>query len=183
MSTDLQRKASRINGAKSRGPVTPEGKLICFTTGLKHGLLAEAVVIDGESADQLAAISEAYHTEFGPVTQAEIHHVETMVICRWRLLRVWELESATFNHEIRQLFPTPEYKTSRTHAALALRSLVDRSGCLDLLNRYETRFMRAFIRSHQCLLKLQTRRMRNAGTNDSPPKKPMTIDTHAEELK
>lgn len=155
MPTHLQISASRQNGAKSRGPVTSEGKLISSANALKHGLLAEAIVIDGEAAEQLAALSAAFHQEFRPRTQTETHHVETMIMCRWRLHRVWELESANLNLEIEKLRAALDLQNTRTRAVLAFRNLSDQSHSLDLMSRYESKFARAFIRAHKCLMELK----------------------------
>ena len=156
MRTPSQIDASRKNGAKSRGPLTPETKAISSANSLKHGLLAEAIVIDGEAIDQLAALSARFHAEFHPRTETETHHVETMIMCRWRLHRIWEFESAGLNHEIKRLGTAVDSQNNRTRAALAFRNLSDQSRSLDLLSRYETRYDRAFIRAHQALMELKS---------------------------
>ncbi len=178
MSTELQKNASRINGAKSHGPATPEGKLISSTNALKHGLLAKAVVVDGESADRLAALSARFHAEFRPRTESETHYLETMIMCRWRLHRVWELESASLNYEIQKLAEAVDKLNCRTRAALAFRHLADNSHCFDLMNRYETRFARAFIRAHQCLMILKTQPLPD--WHDHIEQSTRTIDAAAE---
>jgi hypothetical protein len=49
--------ASRINGAKSRGPTTPEGKARSSQNALKHGLCAERFAVVGdEDAQAFAAL-------------------------------------------------------------------------------------------------------------------------------
>ncbi len=157
MSTLRQIDSARKNGALSRGPVTPAGKAVSSANALKHGLLAEAIVISGEGADHLAALSARFHAEFHPRTQTETHHVETMIMCRWRLHRVWEFESACLNHEIEKLAAAVNGQGHRTRASLAFKSLSDQSRSLDLLSRYETQFARTFIRSHQALMELKAK--------------------------
>ena len=157
MSSQRHRDTARENGAKSHGPVTPEGKAISAANALKHGLLARAIVIDGESADQLAALSAQFHAEFRPRTQTETQHVETMIMCRWRLHRVWEFESSSLNQEIARLAVAVESRNPRARAVQAFKNLCDQSRSLDLLNRYETKFARDFIRAHKALLELKAK--------------------------
>ena len=52
--------ASRKNGAKSRGPKTPEGKARASQNALKHGLRAQKyVVLPDEDAAEFAALEAA----------------------------------------------------------------------------------------------------------------------------
>ncbi|HEY9247518.1 MAG TPA: hypothetical protein VIO38_00215, partial [Rariglobus sp.] len=53
-------KASRANGAKSRGPKTPEGKLRSQTHAIRHGLLAKCVVLEGEDPDVFKLLMAEY---------------------------------------------------------------------------------------------------------------------------
>ena len=53
MRSDKQKAASRANGRKSRGPVTPEGKRRARPNALKHGHLAECVLLPFESPRRL----------------------------------------------------------------------------------------------------------------------------------
>jgi len=155
MGTPRQIQSARRNGAKSVGPVTSEGKAISATNAIKHGLLAEAVVISGESPEHLAALSARFHAEFHPRTQVETHHVETMIMCRWRLHRLWEFESATLNQEIDRLAAVVD--AGRRRGAQAFRNLSEHSRSLDLLTRYETNFARAFLRAHKALMELKAK--------------------------
>jgi hypothetical protein len=165
MRSERQNTASRANGTKSRGPVTPEGRAASAGNRLDHGMLADAIVIEGEAADRLAALSEAFHRQLQPRDEVELAYVENMIMCRWRQIRLWELESANMGYEIRKQAHIHESETKRTRAALAFRALSDESRSLELMNRYETRFARQFIRSHQCLLNLRANR-------DDPPSEP-----------
>ena len=63
--SELQSAASRANGARSRGPVTPQGKRNSSRNGIRHGLLSKTITLQGESghlrgqAEQLSAVHAA----------------------------------------------------------------------------------------------------------------------------
>ncbi len=66
--TEAQIAASRLNGAKSRGPITDEGKAISSQNSLRHGLLAKMVLIEGESETAFRQLSESLHRAFAPAS-------------------------------------------------------------------------------------------------------------------
>src|SRR5580658_186142 len=114
MSSQRQIAANRINGAKSRGPITPEGKLASSRNSLVHGLLSQVIIFDGESADRFNALHDSLIDEFQPQTPTECGLVETMVVCRWRLMRVWILEnSAVLKPATTVSFPAPSSASTR----------------------------------------------------------------------
>ena len=117
--SERRRAASRANGAKSRGPVTPEGKLrsvanSAHSTGprtpagksrssrnsLRHGLLASSVVLDGESVEMFREILTGLEDELRPDSPIEHRFVETMAISEWRRLRLLSLEKEQFSMEM-----------------------------------------------------------------------------------
>ena len=60
--------ASRKNGARSRGPKTPEGKARAAQNALKHGLRAQKhVVLPEEDGREFAALVAAFIEELSPV--------------------------------------------------------------------------------------------------------------------
>jgi hypothetical protein len=152
----------RSSAAKIRShPLSIANKQLNQTTlannRLDHGLLSQTVVLDGESAERLAALSEAFHRCLQPRDEVELAYVESMVLCRWRLMRLWTLESAGMSHEIRRQSQMHESESKSTRAALAFRALSDESHSLEQMNRYETRFDRQFARAHKRLLDLRKR--------------------------
>jgi hypothetical protein len=143
----LRSETARINGAKSRGPITPEGKLASARTNLVHGLRAEAVILDGECAEGFQDLHDSIFNLLNPTGPLEISLAENMVMCRWRQMRIWAMEKSALNHEIRKQALANRNEDKPTCAALAHRVLTDESRSLDNINRYETRFDRQFSRA------------------------------------
>ena len=54
MTSQARIAANRCNAAKSTGPRTAEGKAIVAQNAVKHGLLAQEVVIKGEDPQEFA---------------------------------------------------------------------------------------------------------------------------------
>jgi hypothetical protein len=82
----FQRKISRVNGANSKGPKTPEGKLRSARNSRRHGVLARTVVLDDERASSLTALLAAFESELQPVGPVERACVENMAVARWRMI-------------------------------------------------------------------------------------------------
>jgi hypothetical protein len=158
MASERQIIANRINGAKSRGPITPEGKLASSGNRTVHGLLSEAIIIEGECGDRFLELHDCLIAELQPETSTEYILVENMAVSRWRTMRVWVFEYAAVYHEIRKQAGAHEGESQPTRAALAYRTLSDETHWLDLFNRYEVRFDHQFARSMQRFYQQRARR-------------------------
>jgi hypothetical protein len=93
--------ASRRNGAKSKGPKTPEGKARSAQNALKHGLRAQKhMVLPGESATEFAALEAALLEELAPEGALQTVLARRVVAAAWRLERAERLEADlfTWNH-------------------------------------------------------------------------------------
>ena len=152
MSSKRRIESSRANGAKSRGPVTSAGRLKSSRNNLRHGLLAGIVVLQNEKPEAFTDLLDALTREITPQTEAQRGLVETMAVARWRLMRLWAIERATLQSEIEK--HDPESHDAAPGLSLAFRALADQSRTLDLLNRYESRFDRQYVRSLNLLMKL-----------------------------
>ncbi len=163
--SEKQNEARRRNGALSKGPVTETGKRNSSRNSLRHGLLARTVTLDSESQPQFARLAESMRNLFHPTNQVECDLVENMTVCRWRLRRIWNIERTNISIEENRLGVSPDLQSLDPAAitGLAFRHLADNSRCLDLLNRYETRFDRQYNRSlaRLDLLRQNTEKMRN----------------------
>ncbi len=77
MTTEKQRESARINGRKSRGPITVEGKQRNRLNGFKHGAYSQSSLILPEDQKRFNAIFEDYIENYKPSTELEL--IEQMV--------------------------------------------------------------------------------------------------------
>jgi hypothetical protein len=92
---DRKADTARRNGARSRGPVTPEGKVRAARNSTRHGLCAKTLVLGAdEDAAALAALRAAMLVRYQPLDEAEAHWVEELVAMAWRQRRLRVLEDA-----------------------------------------------------------------------------------------
>jgi len=94
MRTKAQIEASRVNGAKSQGPVTPEGKQHSCLNAVKHGLSARTVVLCTENHGLFEQLEQDYLETFQPCSIPELHLVQRMVAADWRLHRAQVVATA-----------------------------------------------------------------------------------------
>ena len=96
MASVAQIQANRSKARKSTGPRTPEGKAAASQNAVKHGLLAEQVVIKGEDPAQFDLYRAGMLEELAPVGAVEAMLAERVVGLSWRLLRAERLQGAVF---------------------------------------------------------------------------------------
>jgi len=166
-STQRQRESARINGAKSHGPITPEGKAISARNSLRHGMLAKAILLEGESLDHFQSFIRSLEETFSPVGPIEDSFVETMALSRWRQMRLVGMERAGIHHQIRTEHDARAEQSGpagvmpldpATTAYLAFTTINHQNRSLELMNRYETRCERQYERALTRLFEAQTRR-------------------------
>ena len=160
--SDLQREASRRNGAKSRGPISASGIARSSMNAVKLGITAKTLVLCNENPQALEDLRKAYYDRFQPFDQAEVDLVDEMVMARWRIRRYVSTETAILDFEIcrqkddvdRQ-FPgiSPPMRCS-----LAFRKLLADDNALTTIARYEPRLQRAYKLAYETLLKMQANR-------------------------
>jgi hypothetical protein len=93
--------ASRINGARSRGPRTPEGKARAAQNALKHGLRAERFVTVGdEDPAAFEALESALIEELAPDGALQRLLASRIARAAWRLERTERIEAALFAHDL-----------------------------------------------------------------------------------
>jgi hypothetical protein len=159
MSSRLKKDTARANGAKSRGPVTPEGRARSSANSRTHGLTSTTLLLPGESKDDFNLLLADYVDQFRPASGVEMELVESMVSARWRLRRLLAMETNLFDTEIvrRSKAIDKEFTGMDDSARLAwvFQKLADNGQVIALLIRYETTINRSYDRAFKQLQMLQ----------------------------
>jgi hypothetical protein len=144
------KRASAANSAKSTGPVTPEGKARSSRNATRHGLLAGSAVLHGQSWDSFRALLSTLENELHPERGIESIETETMAIAYWRCIRLWRVEKAQFEAEMQKQRDATGGKDDanpKMDFARSFRRMADETRAMDVLNRYEARFSRQYLRA------------------------------------
>ena len=97
MASVAQTLANRSNAQKSTGPRTAAGKAIVAQNAIKHGLLAQRVVVKGEDPGEFALYRERMLEDLEPMGSVEEILAERVVNLAWRLRRAERLEGAALD--------------------------------------------------------------------------------------
>jgi hypothetical protein len=176
MSSLRRIQASRANGAKSRGPVTADGKARSSKNALKHGLLSSDVVLASESKETFKQLLDALIARWQPADQAEMICVEHMAAAEWRIRRIWTTETRDIDDGMdawRKSLPNPADQLKATmgsHAEMLL-----------LFGRYETRLHSMFNRAFAHLKYLQSHRAPNEPDPDIEHDQDNVLDHDSEQ--
>src|SRR5580692_136366 len=76
MSQLTKSESARINGAKSRGAVTPQGRLNSSMNAASHGLTARTLILQNEDKAQFLEILNAYYEYLQPRGLNVHFHIE-----------------------------------------------------------------------------------------------------------
>jgi hypothetical protein len=149
MRTAAQIEASKRNGAKSKGPITSEGRARSSQNALRHGLTAhKSVIIDGESKEEWEHFQSQFLVKFQPRDFVEERMVVELAVCRWRLERLWRMQAAVLNQGITNQLPVVEEQYEEFDIAL-VQACAHSAQKPDLqsLDQLETRLSRRFDRT------------------------------------
>src|ERR1035437_4162877 len=141
--------SSRANAARSRGPITPEGKERSSAHPPPPGLLPNGVVLKNESSQCFDALVPQHIQRFAPADGVEFAMIEEMVAANWRMRRAWAIENRLMEKAIRNQPPGDE--VARIAAAFSEPAA---SPELNLLHRYEARLHRIYQRALNNLVML-----------------------------
>src|SRR5947209_11992460 len=162
-----RRAAAQANGAKSQGPVTPEGKAKSALNAVTHGLTSSVLVLKTESKEKYETLVASYRAEYSPQDQTENDLVEEMIAAKWLHRRALEMITALVDltmdrmeNEIKDEFEAI-HNAGRT--ALAFAKQADQTSALNLLHRYAARHTRDFHRALDKLVQIQSTRRDRSG--------------------
>jgi len=168
----LKSETARANGAKSHGPVTPEGRATSSRNSLRHGFTAKSVVLPTESQEDFLALLDSYTYHFNPQGGVEMDLVQAMAAARWRLQRICNIEAALLSTELvrRAEDIDEEFENMKNVDRLAwvFEKLADHGQALSLIVRYEGALNRSYDRAFKQLHMLQSAR-RRAQPNEPKP--------------
>ena len=160
--------ASRANGARSQGPVTQAGLQRSSQNAIRHGLLSNCVVLEGESQEAFDALIAQLIERFQPVDGVELATVEEMAASLWRIRRAWAIETRMLdNHTAAQ--PEGDLLDRITAAFTEPNHALGQA----LMHRYETRLHLMYQRAFHNLLIL-----RQEIPNSRIPNEPNPISGH-----
>ena len=184
--TSSKSAAARANGAKSRGPSTPEGRARSSRNSLRHGLAAPAanlppasVVLPTESRADFQVLLDSHLAQFHPAPGVETELAHIMAAVRWRLRRLQAIETTLLGNEIvrRASYIASEFQeihqdpSAGDRLAYIFKKLADGGQSLALLVRYEGALNRSYDRAFKQLQILQSARTRPQ-PNDVQPNEP-----------
>ena len=189
MATQAQINANRQNAEYSTGPRTAEGKAVVSQNALKHGLFADASVVNGENQADFDLHRDAYLAEVAPVGVMESFLAERIAGLSWRLRRAERMQNQYFDEMIDSLQPSALELSARAmlpdflrqeeenatvpEARYALGSVARKDWAnnrtLDRMMMYERRIESSMIGTMHHLKKFQIlRRMEREAVEEQP---------------
>lgn len=105
---------ARMNGAKSKGPTTEQGKAIAARNAAKHGLLAkQPPLLVTEDLATFEGLMQGLIDQYQPENPVEHFLVQQVAMAMVRQYRLWTVEAAIANLEVLKAqraakFPAPK---------------------------------------------------------------------------
>ena len=92
---------SRINGAKSKGPTSTEGKARSSANALKHGFSASInVVLSIEDVPSFHSHLDGYRASYRPLDYVEQTLVDQLAAIKWRQIRLAAIETTLLDAQM-----------------------------------------------------------------------------------
>ena len=161
---------SRLNGSKSKGPITAAGKARSSQNSLKHGFAAQAnTLIAPDNSEAWHAHIAGFHDSYHPSNYQESQFVDQLASISWRQARLVGIETALIDFQLSvQQETVEEYFEEEAgnpyfHLALAWQGLATKAyprtlpapdptdpperldiGSIELVRRYQVSLDRQF---------------------------------------
>ena len=146
--SEARKAAARANGAKSRGPITQEGKARSSRNGLRHGCAMKALLLTDECREAAKEVLEEYVADLNPQGAVEHDIVEMIALHHWQYNRVQAIQTGYFNNAAARHndFITTEFAEADSISRLAevFRHMNLEDDTFRLLLRYTNDIRRAF---------------------------------------
>jgi hypothetical protein len=162
MTTSRKSEFAPANGAKSRGPITPEGNLASSQNATQHGIFSRTMVPQCESQLRFEPVLAELQDQVQPRDATESGYVDIMAIARWReMVRLESSRIESARTESAQA-ESGNASTSEAHAAgltrvvlatLAYQTLSGNS-FPDNLHCYETSYDRQFAKAQAAIRRM-----------------------------
>ena len=176
MASQLKSETSRLNGAKSRGPVTAAGREISSQNALRHGgASSRPILLPCENPDEYRELHQTYQSTYKPDGDDEIALVAEMAESRWRMIRLDGIETDMLVAEMSRLKSEPARGGEAKLLTRAFCSLADNSKGLALAARYQSREHRIHERLYRTLRELQRTRVSREKEQESQYPANMTV--------
>ena len=164
MATKKQLIANRKNAKKSTGP---KDTSLTRLNALKHGILSEEVLLEGEKRRDLEELGKRLRQELAPQGELEIILVDRIISSIWRLKRALRVESAIMSYDYEEGLHDYEGKP-RDERQACRRMFWGKDN--ETVLRYETTIERQIYKALHELIRIQ-----GARRGEKPPA-PIAVD-------
>ncbi|QOV90485.1 hypothetical protein [Humisphaera borealis] len=161
---------AKVNGAKSRGPVTDEGKAQSRLNALRHGLCARGLLTPDEDPAEYEAFVDDYRRELHAVGTVQKNLAERAAEMAWKLRRIPVIE-AQIHGGRREARGDPDLELGALGDLIYELIGAADDGVFDRVQRYETRLersLRACLRELRLLQGLNPHGRGTAAREQSP---------------
>lgn len=117
---------AKLNGAKSKGPKTDQGKAIAARNATKHGLLAkQPPLLVTEDLATLEGMVQGLIDQYQPGNPVEHFLVQQLAMAMVRQYRLWNVEAAIANLEVLKAQRAAQYPDEQASKFEHLAQLLD----------------------------------------------------------
>jgi hypothetical protein len=100
--SEARSKRSRVNGARSHGPITEQGKQISSRNAAKHGLYSKNILSVNENEQEFIDLRQTLAGSLHPQNEAEEILISRLATAHWRLNRFLNMEAEIIDASFQQ---------------------------------------------------------------------------------